>query len=406
LAFKIGETRYRIALIPFGGYCRIHGEESRDRNENTVNDPRAWFNKSPLLRFLTVIAGPVFNYLFAVIIIAGLMYFGYKTVLISPDVTVVEHDSSGKPTPAAESGLKSGDTIISINNKKIESFDDIMPAVMFNANKTIELTYLNGGKTNHSKVKPFLNQQTGVANIGVTPLYYSYVGLVNSNSPAMEAGIKPGDGIRSIDGYKMSYYYQVAKYIANRTNFETVKIVLARIEGRKTNTITRSIKLSRFEGKGYLGTEPDGTEYPSFSKVISSGGLFKAFKDAVRESDDYIIVSVKGIVAMISGKVDVSKSMAGPLRILQITGVIATRTDPAFFLRFVAIISVALGFMNILPLPGFDGGHAIISITEFLTGRKLPERARAVIEMIGLFSILTLAVLVTYNDIINMFLRR
>ncbi len=405
VGFTIGETRYRISLIPFGGYCRIHGEESRDRAD-TVKDPRAWFNKPPLSRFSTVIAGPIFNYLFAVVIMAGLLYYGYRTTLISPQVMVIEHNSSGKPTPAAESGLKSGDTIISIDNKKINSFDEITPAVMFNANKKLELTFLSGGKTNRSTVVPLFNKENGVANIYVYPLFYSYIGEVNSNSPAVESGLMPGDEIKSIDGVKTSYYYEVEKYIESKTNFNTVRIIIARADKKATNIITNMVKLSRFEGRGYLGIGPEGSRCPTISKVIKSGGLIAAFKDGLKESNEFISITFKGLEAMIIGKVDVRKSIAGPLRILQFTGVVATRTDFAFFLRFIAMISVALGFANILPLPGFDGGHAIISIAEFLSGRKLPDNARAVIEMIGLVSIIALAILVTYNDIINMFIRR
>ncbi len=399
IGFTLGDTRYRVSLIPFGGYCKLRGEEAKDRNDNTEKDPKAWYNKPPLSRFATVIAGPVFNYLFAVVLMAALLYAGYKATYLSSQVTVLQDKSA----PAMISGLRSGDTILSIDNKKIENFEQILPAVMFNAKRELEFTYLHEGATNHSHVTPVFNKQNGAAYIGVLPLFYSFVGSVGSNTPALEAGIKPGDEIKSIDGVKTAYFYQIEDFIEHKTNGQAVSLVISRATNNLTTTITNVVRLAGFNGRGYLGIEPDGSQSPKFSKVIRAGSLYGAFIGGIKQSDDLIIMTLKGLRAMVTGKIDVRKSVAGPLRILQFTGTIATRADLWYIIWFISYISIALGIANILPLPGFDGGHAIISFGEFVSRRRLPERARAVIEMIGLICIIMLGIFVVQNDIINMF---
>jgi regulator of sigma E protease len=394
-----------VSLIPFGGYCKLRGEEAKDRDEKTEKDPGAWYNKPPLSRFLTVIAGPVFNYLFAVIIMGALLYAGYKATYTSPQV-MVPLMPGNKSTPAMLAGLQSGDTILSIDNKKIDNFEEILPAVMFNVGKEMEITYLHGGTTNHSHVTPVFNKQMGAADIGVIPLFYSFIGSVLSNTPAFNAGLRPGDRLESIDNVKTEYFYQLDSYIKHKTNGQDVTLVIARAGKGATNILTNTVKLSGFEGRGFLGIEPDNYQAPKFSKIIKSGSLYAAFTGGIKESDDLVAMTLKGLQAMITGKIDVRKSVGGPLRILQITGTIATRADLWYIFWFIAYISIALGFANILPLPGFDGGHAIISLGEFVSGRRLPDRARAAIETIGLVCILLLFVFVVQNDIVSMFFGR
>jgi len=403
LGFTSGETRYRLSIIPFGGYCKLRGEESKDRDDKTESDPRAWLNKPPLSRLLTSIAGPFFNYVFAVILLSILLYVGYKAVYLTSQVEVLDDRSA----PAMISGLRSGDTILSIDNKKIEKFDDILPAVMFNVNKKLELTYLHNGSTNHTHVVPIFNTNSGAAYIGVSPLFYCIVGSVISNTPAFMAGIQPGDEIRSIDNVKTDYFYKLHEYLSRKTNGERVTIVISRPDKILTNRIiTNSVILAGLNGRGYLGIEPDPSQSPRVYRIVRAVGVYPAFAGGLKEADDLIILTYKGIQAMVIGKIDVRKSVAGPLRILQFTGTIATRADLWYFIWFIAYISIALGFANLLPLPGLDGGHAIISVGEVVSGRKLPDRVRERIEIAGVIFIILLAIFVTQNDIINMFFGR
>ncbi|MGA2141558.1 MAG: RIP metalloprotease RseP [Brevinematales bacterium] len=405
IGFTYGETRYRLSIVPFGGYCKLRGEESKDRDDKTEKDARAWLNKPPLSRLSTSLAGPVFNYFFAVILMTCLLYFGYNATIMTGQVEVMESPSA----PAMAAGLRSGDTVLSIDNKNIEKFDDILPAVMFNVNKKLEMSYLHNGVTNRTSVTPRFNTNSGAAFIGVSPLYYSCVGYVVSNSPAFKAGMRPGDRIRSVDNVRMDYYYQFQDYMQTKSSGAVLNIDIARAELKNpalTNNIRIKMSIPSGSAAGSLGIELDPSQSPRYMKKIKADGLIKSFIGGVNQSDDLIVLTFKGVQAMVTGKVDAGKSMAGPIRILQFTGTVATRAELWFLIWFMAYISIALGFANLLPIPGLDGGHALISIGEIVSGRNLPDKAREKIEIAGVICILLIMVFALQNDIINIFFRK
>lgn len=396
--FTIGETRYRVGVIPFGGYCKMRGEESKDRPD-AASDPRALYNRPPLARLLAIVGGPVFNYLFAVLIMTLLFWVGYTDTMISPQVAVVQTGAEGKPTPAWASGLRSGDTIISIHNTAIGSFNDIPKVVALNIDKEMEIVYSRNGKTNRSNITPRYSQQSGMGFIGVNPLYFAKIGLVQTNSPALRAGLIKEDVITAIDGRTVNYFYQISELIQDKAN----KDVVLRIT--RTNTVMNiNVKLDRFEGKGYLGIYP--SDMPMFKVTNRASGPLNAFVRGFTESNNFIVETLNGLVAMFKGKIDVQRNISGPVRIVQITGEVATKTDLVTLLRFMALISVALGFFNLLPFPGLDGGHVVINFIELITRKKFPEKARTYIEYAGLIFIVGLSVVVFFNDIVNIFLGR
>lgn len=399
--FTIGETRYRISVIPFGGYCKLRGEETKDRPDAAA-DPRALYNRPPLARLLAIIGGPAFNYLFAVLIMTLLFWVGYTETMIAPRIAVVQNGVEGKPTPAWSSGLRSGDTIISIHNTPIDSFNDIPKVVALNIDKEMEIVFLKNGDagvTNRAMITPRYSKQSGMGFIGVNPLYSPKIGVVQTNSPALRAGLLEGDKIAAIDGKPVKYFYQISELIQDKANR---KVALA-VE--RSNTIVNlTATLDRFEGKGYLGVYPG--ELPTFKVTNRVSGPLNALVRGFKESNNFIVETLNGLVAMFKGKIDVQRNISGPVRIVQITGEVATKTDFVTLLRFMALISVALGFFNLLPFPGLDGGHVVINTIEMITRKKFPDRARTYIEYAGLVFIVGLSVVVFFNDIVNIFLGR
>lgn len=399
--FTIGETRYRISVIPFGGYCKLRGEETKDRPDAAA-DPRALYNRPPLARLLAIIGGPAFNYLFAVLIMTVLFWVGYTETMISPRVAVVHTNAEGKSTPAWASGLRSGDQIVSIHDMPIDSFNDIPKVVALNIDKEMEIVFLKNGDartTNRAKITPKYSKQSGMGFIGVNPLYFAKIGAVQTNSPAVRAGLKEGDVIAAIDGTPVKYFYQISELIQDKAN----KKVVLKVE-RTNATVELTTKLDRFEGKGYLGVYP--ADLPTFKVTNRASGPLNALARGFKESNNFIVETLNGLVAMFRGKIDVQRNISGPVRIVQITGEVATKTDLVTLLRFMALISVALGFFNLLPFPGLDGGHVVINTIEMITRRKFPDRARTYIEYAGLIFIIGLSVVVFFNDIVNIFMGR
>ncbi len=398
VGFTIGETRYRIGTIPFGGYCKMRGEETKDR-PGAAGDGRAMYNRPAWARLLAIIGGPLFNYLFAILLMSVLLLVGFRETLVSPRVVVVQNDADGRTTPAFQSGLRTGDTILSIDGKTVESFSEIQKLVALSVDKPLPLVYLRGSATNLTTVTPVYSKGSGMGMIGVTTIALTRIGVVNTNTPAARAGMKHGDEIRAVNGKQVGYFNEIQDLVRERAG-QTVRLTVA----RSNQTLTVPVLLERFDGSGYLGVYP--LEVPTYERVRRASGPLDAVVRGFQEANTFLFETLKGLAAMIRGRIDVQRNVSGPIRIVQITGEVATRTDAATLLRLLALISVALGFFNLLPFPGFDGGHIVMNGFELLTRRRVPEKVRTVIEYAGLVFIIGLSVLVFFNDIVNIILRR
>ncbi len=388
--FTIGETRYKLSLIPFGGYCKLKGEGELDKIEMDT-DPRSMYNRPAYARLLTVIAGPLFNYLFAFIILSILFLVGYKDRLIAPYVEVIEKvgDTS---TPAYTAGLKSGDLIISINDKPVESYADIPKYIALSKSDMLKIVFLRENKTNEINVKTLYDKNRGVSYLGVSMLFLPVVGSVLSNSPAEKINLRENDKIISVDGEKVNYFFELKEKIKDKANRE-VEIVYQ----RATNVYTNRVILDRFEGAGFLGVYPKDVIF--FEKNVKARGILNSIVMSFNEINKIFVETWQGIIAMIKGRINPQKNISGPIRIIGITSEIAMNT----FIRFLVLISVALAFFNLLPIPGLDGSHVILNFIETITPFKIPIKARTYIEYAGFIFIVLLSAVVFLNDIINIF---
>jgi len=416
--FNMGETRYRVSVFPFGGYCRMRGETDRiqttDANELDGNgdalssmdssvpsapDSRALYNRPPLARLGAVIGGPLFNGIFAVVLMTGLFLAGFSETLIVPKVAVVEEGSDGKPTPAVKAGLKTGDELVSIGGVSIEGFNDIVRAVALRKGQELPVSWIREGITNNATVTPEYNTNSGLAYIGLMPLYSNVIGIVRTNSPAEKAGLKAGDVVLAVGTNPVTWYHEIDTLIAPYTNMPVSFLIR-----RGTNLLTNEVLLGRFDGKGYLGVYPGALE--TRKKVTRAENFTDAVSKGFMASVGFVGETLDGLRAMFTGAIDVQRNISGPVRIIQLSAEVATKTDLTTFIRFMALISVALGFFNLLPLPGLDGGHVMFNLIELLTRRRFPEGVRRWIEAAGLILLVGLFVAVLANDITNIALKR
>ncbi len=391
IGFTIGETRYRISLLPFGGYCKLKGENE----EESKNDPRAMYNRPPYARLLTVLAGPVFNYLFALIVLTMVFFFGFKETIISPYVEVIEN-IDGKATPAFSSGLRTMDYIISIDDKRVESYADIPKFVNLSKNDKIKIKFLRGNETNEILTELAFDKNRGLSYIGVSPVYLPIVGGVISNTPAERIGLKKGDKIISIDNKSINFYSDISTTIKDKA-LKEIDIVYE----RKGIVFTNKVKIERFEGRGFLGI--NASEPILEERIVKAKNFLYAINMAQVSIKNMFMETIQSISAMFKGKINAQKNLSGPLRIIGITSEIAMNTDFVTLVRFMAFISIALAFFNLLPIPGLDGSHVILNFIETITPIRIPIKVRLAIEYTGLFVIVFLSVFIFLNDIINIF---
>lgn len=397
--FDWGGTRYRISMIPFGGYCKMRGEETADREtlekEGRTGDPQAMYNRPAWARLLAVIGGPLFNYILAILIFTALFLFGYNETRTSARVAVLEQ-YNGNTMPAWQAGLRTGDTIIRIGSAPIRSFEEIPLEVALATDETIDMTYTRDGVTNSTRITPRYDRGKGMGMIGVSPMYDTTVWGLDTNAPAYLSNWQLGDKIVSVNGRAVIYAHEIEPLTASLA-LSNVRFTLS----RKGTNLDSVLTLDRFDAKGYSGARIGNA--PTFVITNRAPHFFAAWAMGFNACNDNLARNWKGLRFLVRnmGREGMNKNVSGPVGIVTMAGKVATKTDIATFLQFLALLSVGLALFNILPLPGLDGGHVVFNLIEWVTRRRIPEKIRGVVEYAGLIFLIGLSVLVLFNDVFN-----
>lgn len=394
---KWGETEYQISWLPlFGGYVKMPGE-----NPNERTGEKGEFASAPVSkRFLVVIAGPAMNFLLAVLIFYGLFIVGIAGPLKTTEVGYVETNS-----PAEKSGLLPGDKIISINGYKVKSWDDIRENIGPYPGQKLTLLVERAGKslkievTPEEKIEPNIGK---VGKIGIAPPLNLVVAAVEKGSPASKSDIKPKDKVVSVN-HKPINQFNLAS-------------IIAEIEANHGKDITFTVE--RDNKKLDLKFSP---QFDRSGKFMSWGGILfqnptklekynpiaawpRAFQESVNLVKKTIIILKKLISREIS-----PKNLAGPIGIVQMS-VAATELGGIIgLLSFMALVSVNLCIVNLLPIPIADGGLVVLLAIEAAFGKPLSLKKQVIIQQVGIGLVILLFLLVTGNDImrlVNLYLIR
>jgi regulator of sigma E protease len=401
-----GETRYRINLIPLGGYCKMRGEESEDRKtkeqklkealqdeeerKDIKKDPHAMYNRPAWARVLAILGGPVFNYIFAILIFSILFMAGIKEEFEDFTIRTLATNTSGAPTPAVKAGLKNGDRLLSINGKQVVNYRVVMEQFGLNVETPLEVVYQRGNTTNTVTVTPEYNEETGLGVVGLYRLPEPIAWTVDKRSPAQKAGFKSGDVILNVDGNRITSMNDLGRYITNTA--ETYQVSVRRGD---SNLVIKVQPQQEKDGL-YLGISAIQV------KKRYAKNFFHAFAMGFRHTNITLKEQIwGGLKKMFAGKINVQKNISGPIRIIQYTTKVTMYSDFNRVLQFMALISVALGFFNLLPIPGLDGAHFLINTFEMVTTIKPSEKVMTVIEYVGFFIIIGLSILVVGNDLFN-----
>ena len=243
IGFKKGDTTYQIGIFPLGGFCKMAGEELKD---GITGADYEYFSKPPLNRISIAAAGSVFNYIFGVILFSILLLFSntYQApdtvidVVKSIEIKEQVHNKNKKdllsilipsyttkeiPGPAIQAGLKRGDRIIKVDNKEIKTWNDLSRTLNAKSGKPKILTVERGEQILNIKVTPYLDKNTGLSIIGVTPLTYPVISEVLPDSPADKAKFLPGDRIIRLNGIQINTANDVISFLEDTdTRYRTV----------------------------------------------------------------------------------------------------------------------------------------------------------------------------------------
>ncbi|GAB4287986.1 MAG: RIP metalloprotease RseP [Marinilabiliales bacterium] len=379
-------TTYGIGWLPLGGYVKISGmiDESMDK-EQLKKPPQPYeFRSKPAWQRLIVMIGGVIMNLILGIVVLSFIHFKYTQNFLP--VNEVNKNGIYAYEYGRQMGFQTGDKIVAINGKPFERFSEVTSyGVLFGDNITVERDgkeiVIDIPDTLYRALKkmefPFVSAEN----------YPFHVDSLPEKSLARDAGIKPGDKFIALNGEEIKCIGQFRELLSKNKNKEIKLSVL-----RNNDTLYKTIQL---DSTGLLGFYHN---LPDYKMAPYTWG--KSFKYGTSDAIEMLIANVKGIGKIFSGKEKASESIAGPIAIATMFGNVWIWER---FWRLVGLLSLILAFMNILPIPALDGGHVILTLIEWISGRKIPDKVMEKIQMVGMIILLLLMIYIFGNDIFRLF---
>lgn len=385
--FKIGETDYGIGWLPLGGYCKIAGmvDESMDK-ENLKKAPQPWEyrSKPAWQRLIVVSAGVIMNLLTGIFIFTGILLHDAKGFIPTEEVN---KNGIYAYAPARQIGFRTGDKILGTKKKVPERFYDAFPNSILLGGK---IKVLRDGKTLEIEIPSNTYKQLAADSTRLPFLDFSNHPLIVDTAvpgyPAHEAGIRSGDRIIRVNDLPVPTFGAFKETVAACKNL-TVPVLAV----RQGDTLGFEVTVN---GNGMVGILAR-TSIPSRPYTVSN-----ALKYGTLDAFDLLRTNIRGLGKIFNGEEKASESVSGPIGIATIYG--ATWNWPRFW-YITGMLSLVLAFMNILPVPGLDGGHFLFTLYELTTRRKVSDKVLETAQMIGMGILFALIIWVFANDIFKLF---
>lgn len=395
-------TEYAIAAFPLGGYVKMVDEREGPVAAGDV--PRAFNRQRLSVRTAIVLAGPVFNLLLAVLLYWIVLIVGESG--LRPVVGSVEQG-----TLAAQAGFERGDEILSVAGDVTPTWNlalsTLFTKFMDSDTIAVDVKSADGAKrtrTVHVPSDASQEPDTLHERLGLRlwePEVAPVLDQVQAGSAAEKAGLKPGDRVISGDGVPISSWSQWVRFVRERPDAE-IAVTIER-DGVRIPLVLRPDRVTSPEGDiGRIGATVVVPEDVYASMTVEYRlGVFSALAAASKRTAEYSILTVKLIGRMIVGEASV-ENLSGPISIAQYAGQSAS-LGFLYFLKFLAIVSISLGVLNLLPIPVLDGGHLFFYLVEAVKGSPLSDTAQYVFQQIGIVILICLMGLAFFLDIERLF---
>jgi regulator of sigma E protease len=401
---KIGsdQTEFIIAAIPLGGYVKMLGEEQFSSAENTAGQDmsRAFSQQSVIKRMAIVLAGPFANLLLAVILYWALFMTG--TVGIKPFIgNVLEN------TPAAASQIRSGEMIQKVNGKDVATWQDVRWILLNESlkNGSVEIQAID----NNQQIHLYQIATTGLNDdntdvdilqkLGLTvyqPKVPARIGQIVENSPADSAGLEVGDLVVAINDKEIGDWEALVQEVRLHPA-EKLEMVIQRDSKEYRLSIIPEAAKENGEAVGRIGAgfKAEQAQLDQYF-VTQHFTIIEALAKSVEKTWETSIFSLKMLGNMLIGNVS-WKGISGPVTIASYAGQSANM-GMKVFIGFLALVSISIGVLNLLPIPILDGGHFMCYMVEFFTGKPVSEAVINVGQRVGFFILGWMMVLALYND--------
>ncbi len=391
--FGPDQTEWAISMLPLGGYVKMLDNRDPETAAKTEEEAKREFTRQSVWRRIAIVAaGPLANFILAIVVFAGLYMHGI------PDVST-RLRFAPEASAVYQAGLRAGDRIEAVNEAPVAAWDDlrleIMKAALNRTDLRLEVAQAGGGR--FSAVLPAATfasmkiEDDVMGELGLAPERSpALIETVIAGGPAERAGLKDGDVVTAIGDKPVRDGIEMIQAI-RASNGQALALQLT----RAGQPMTLTLKPVR---------DPSGQAWVINAKVNSvpemvtvPAGPIDAIAKGARATWDHAAMQVQFIGKMITGHVSV-KNVTGMITIADYAEQTA-RAGLIPFLRFIALISISLGVMNLLPIPVLDGGHLLYYSLEVLTGRPLPERINEIAQRVGVAMLVMLMALALFNDV-------
>jgi regulator of sigma E protease len=392
IGFRKGETDYRIAAIPLGGYVKMSGENPMDER---TDDPREFLNHSRWHRFLIAVAGPVMNILLAVFLLTTvyMVHYEYPVYLDKPAVV----QGVRKDSPAARAGIQAGDRIIKIEgvDNPDPTWEQVQPRVWMSPNQPLAVTIKRGDQVLEKTLMPRAVTTSEVGSAGWFPEEPVVIGRLDSGLPAAKAGMKEDDKIIAMNGQPVPSIESMIESL-QQSKDQPVDIIVAR--GDQTLSFHLQPVLSSTEDpkeqRYRLGFVNKGV-----TKVVKLP-FPAALSLSLDQNKKYSLLILELAKKMVQRKISM-RAISGPIGIAQDAGYAAQQKGWTPLMELTAGISLNLGIFNLLPIPILDGGVILFLLIEGLMRRDISMNIKERVYQAAFVFLVLFAVMVIYNDLMK-----
>ena len=382
LKFTRGDTEYCVSAIPLGGYVKMAGENPEDTRTGADDE---FLSKTKWQRFQVLIMGPVMNVVLALVVMAVVLYQGAPVPAYDKHAPVIGVITEG--SVAQKVGLQLGDHIRAVNGEAVEDWEDLLMVIATKAGREITLDIDRDGTRLQKQITPVGQGKYELGDIGVGPILNPQVASVNPGEAAEASGLRAGDVILAAGGERNVKYERFIELIkANRDQ-------PLRLEIRRDDVVQQlTVTPKEVDGVVRIGARIDGIELRRAEP--SPWGAVKLSAAQNWEWTKMILKTLKGLFTRDTPM----NQLVGPVGIAEMSGG-AAQAGWLHLFTFMAMISLNLGLVNLMPIPVLDGGHIMILALEGVSRRDFSLKVKEKMLLVGFVLLLTLMVTVIYNDL-------
>ena len=382
VSFRRGDTEYCISAIPLGGYVKMAGENPED---NRTGAPDEFLSKTKWQRFQVLVMGPLMNIALALVVMALVLYQGAPVPKFESEPVVVGSVVDGSVAQAA--GMRPGDRVIAVDGEELENWDGFSMAIVPKANREVLLTVQRGSETINVRMVPRAVGKFEIGDIGVLPEMHPQLRVLLPDSPAQQAGMQLGDVVLAAAGERDVSY---PRFIDLIRAHEGKPLTLEVRRGTSVFPVTLTPRM--IDGLARIGAQFDPYEMRTVDP-----GFIEAFALSAQRNWEWTRLIGRTLGGLLTRETSV-KQLMGPVAIAQVSGTAVEQGWIELF-SLMAMISLNLGLLNLMPIPVLDGGHIAILALEGISRRDFSMKVKEKMLLAGFVLLVMLMVTVIYNDL-------